>query len=1034
MGLLCIGMSTAASDTPGGDDPYVAMSIEQYVGDRSNGLVDFSYAGYAANERAIPDATVRVVVPNTDGDDGVRIQAALDYVGSLAPDAEGLRGVVLLKPGDYEVSGQLVIKVSGVVLRGSGPGENGTRLIATGRQRRSLIRLLGQDNKTFGTSSRVQGHVRKGSLTLELADASHLKPGDWIMVTRPSTEDWIVAIGMSKFWVAEKAPRIWKAGELDITWDRTVQAVEKNKVTLDAPLSMNLDPDWGGGNVTCYTWPGRITQVGIENLQMISTYDIKRPKDEDHAWVGITLEHVRDTWVRDVTFRHFVGSAVSVWESASRVTVVDCKSLEPVSENGGWRRHTFFTAGQQTLFLRCFSEYGRHDFSVGHCAPGPNAFVHCNAHMALDDSGPIGAWATGVLYDNVNIDGHGLRLGYRGIELQFSGWTAANCMLWQCTAAQVGCYKPPMTQNWAIGCWAMFEGDGHWAAFNEFVNPKSLMEALVTQRVGAKAGEFIGKGVIHPPGSTSPKPEQALSMVANSHRPAPQLIEVIVRSIKAQALSVDATGCQTIDHVLIQHPELSPPKPQHVTHPLTLINGQFKVGKKCLSGKTLNTYWWRGRAVPQSIEFKRTGPKLTRFVPGRVGMGWTDDLDILTSWMTDQDIAAVFQHHGLWYDRRREDHQRVRRLDGEVWPPFDEMPFARSGQGTAWDGLSRYDLTRYNPWYFDRLKIFAQNAEHKGLVLLNNHYFQHNILEAGAHWADFPWRSANNINNTGFPEPPPYAGDKRIFQAHLFYDVTHLKRRKLHQAYIRHHLKVLSDCPNVIHMTSGEYTGSLEFTQFWLDTIIEWQQETGNNPLIGLSCTKDVQDALLEDPMNRQVIDVIDIRYWWYQSDGKLYAPKGGQHLSPRQHARLLNPKRTSFEQVFRAVYEYRTKYPNKAVLCSADSSFGWAVLMAEGAIPNIPKYSNIQLSTAIPQMKAQLPVKNPPGQYVITDTYKNILVYASISDKIQLDLSHYKGIFNAYWIDPGSNKIISTSDSIETGAKVKIPVRFKPCVLWLRQ
>jgi len=206
LGLLCIGMSTAASDTPGGGDPHVAMSIEQYVGDRSNGLVDFSYAGYAANERAIPDATVRVVVPNTDGDDGVRIQAALDYVGSLSPDAEALRGAVLLKPGDYEVSGQLVIKVSGVVLRGSGPGENGTRLIATGRQRRSLIRVLGQDNKTFGTSSRVQGHVRKGALTLELADASHLKPGDWIMVTRPSTEDWIVAIGMSKLLGRREGP------------------------------------------------------------------------------------------------------------------------------------------------------------------------------------------------------------------------------------------------------------------------------------------------------------------------------------------------------------------------------------------------------------------------------------------------------------------------------------------------------------------------------------------------------------------------------------------------------------------------------------------------------------------------------------------------------------------------------------------------------------------------------------------------------------------------------------------------------------
>ena len=229
-----------------------------------------------------------------------------------------------------------------------------------------------------------------------------------------------------------------------------------------------------------YNWPGRISQVGIENLQLISAYDKERPKDEDHAWVGITLEHVRDAWVRGVTFRHFAGSAVSVWESASRVTVVDCESLEPVSENGGWRRHTFFTAGQQTLFLRCYSEHGRHDFSVGHCAAGPNAFVHCDARMALDDSGPIGALATGVLYDNVNIDGNGLRLGYRGTR---------NC---NSAAGQplIACFGkvPPASlivisrrrgKTGRLAAGACLRETAIGTAFNDFVDPKSLMQALV---------------------------------------------------------------------------------------------------------------------------------------------------------------------------------------------------------------------------------------------------------------------------------------------------------------------------------------------------------------------------------------------------------------------------------------------------------------------------------------------------------------------------------------------------------------------------
>ncbi len=80
---------------------------------------------------------------------------------------------------------------------------------------------------------------------------------------------------------------------------------------------------------------------------------------------------------------------------------------------------------------------------------------------------------------------------------------------------------------------------------------------------------------------------------------------------------------------------------------------------------------------------------MTRFVPGREGPGFTDDLDELTDGMVAGHKAALEHHWGLWYDRRRDDHEMVRRPDGDVWPPFYEQPWARSGQGVAWDGLSQ---------------------------------------------------------------------------------------------------------------------------------------------------------------------------------------------------------------------------------------------------------------------------------------------------------------------------------------------------------
>jgi hypothetical protein len=130
--------------------------------------------------------------------------------------------------------------------------------------------------------------------------------------------------------------------------------------------------------------------------------------------------------------------------------------------------------------------------------------------------------------------------------------------------------------------------------------------------------------------------------------------------------------------------------------------------------------------------------------------------------------------------------------------------------------------------------------------------------------------------------------------------------------------------------------------QFWIDTIVEWKQETGQKVIVGLSCTKDVQDAILADPSRGTHVDVIFVRYWTYTERNELFAPHGGQNLSPRQYLRQQNHAPTSFASIVRAVREYRTKYPQKAVTYYADlhcrsTRDGWAVLMGGGSLPNIP-------------------------------------------------------------------------------------------------
>ena len=156
-----------------------------------------------------------------------------------------------------------------------------------------------------------------------------------------------------------------------------VTAIEGNRVTLDDALTVELG--LRPVVVKPYTWAGRIDEIGVEHLTLVSDYDKAYPMDENHAWTGVWINNAEDCWVRQVDFKQLAGSAVAIQRDARRVTVSDCQSLEPVSEIAGSRRRSFFTLGQHTLFVSCYSEHGQHDFSAGINAPGPNAFVQCDS-------------------------------------------------------------------------------------------------------------------------------------------------------------------------------------------------------------------------------------------------------------------------------------------------------------------------------------------------------------------------------------------------------------------------------------------------------------------------------------------------------------------------------------------------------------------------------------------------------------------------------------------------------------------------------
>jgi hypothetical protein len=953
-----------------------------------NRIPDFSYCGYKASLQPIPNIDVKIIVPVSKGDATARIQSALDYVAGLPLDANGFRGAVLLQKGTYEMLGQLRITVSGVVLRGSGMNAGGTTLTGRGTGRQAMIKIIGKNTiqRDLPGLKIMDDYIPVNATTFNVDSGILLKEhSNKIIIRRPSTKNWISTIGTEIFGGGISALG-WKPGDRDLFFDRTITKIEGTTITIDAPLTTALDTTYGGASISFYKNDERVTNAGVENIRFVSVFNKNNTKDEDHRWNGINIENAVDVWVRQAGFENFAGSVVSVLETSKRVTVEDCISLHPVSEIGGQRRYTFLTTGQQTLFQRCYAENGYHDFATGYCAPGPNAFVQCESIRPYSFSGGIDSWASGVLFDVVNVDGNALRFGNRGQDANGAGWTAANSVFWNCSASRIDCYQPPTAQNWAFGCWSQFAGDGYWGESNNSISPRSLYYGQLAQRLNKNVDQLAQ--ILNTPteASSSPSVEVALELTKESGKLRMQLKEWIELASKRNPIPANGQDKNILILNDIEFNKLSKntafkSSPLAGWSAVQIKNGWLVRGNEILSGSRLGVQWWSGGV--QGRDLQNAKAHITRFVPGRSGKGLTDNLRTVADEMKATNTIAIEHNYGLWYDRRRDDHQRIRRMDGEVWPPFYELPFARSGKDTAWDGLSKYDLTKYNPFYWGRLKEFADLADQQGLLLVHQNYFQHNIIEAGAHYADFPWRTANNINNTGFPEPVPYAGDKRIFMAEQFYDISNPVRRELHKKYIRQCLDNFKDNSSVIQLIGEEFTGPTHFVKFWLDVIRDWEKETGKKQIIGLSVTKDVQDSILSTPAYASIVDLIDIRYWHYQADGTAYAPKGGQSLAPRQHARLLKPKKTSFEQVYRAVKEYRLKYPGKAVIYSGDSypEFGMAAFMAGGSLPVLPNSMEKELIKAAAGMK---PVDSPnKNEYILSDG-KNNIIYNAETRKLE--------------------------------------------------
>ena len=444
-------------------------------------IPDFSQAGYGNGKDlpvvSLPERTITLSpLEDKEADNTQHIQKAIDEVGKQALDAEGIRGVVLLKAGRYNVDGTLNLTYDGVILRGEGNcfSDNDSTVLYGRNAAEKAKRLILMGNSSAHNWGNGKGDaqvnivtqkVMPGDYSFQVEDASAYRVGDLICIKYPTTTAWLEAVwygGNTKRNTDES--KKWKTKDIDISYHRYVTKVEGNMIEVDAPVFYALDVQYAQAYIYKIPNPGTIRHnVGIENLHI----SFERSPENSTANVDqncIYMSSLENSWVKGVSMSGFVHAGIKT-TSTTRSTIEDCYAIDPSGLCTGGTYYNFenYHRSQLILLKDCYARNGRHHYISNGCASTSGIVVlNFRSELSLAQAEGHRLWSQGILFDNwAELGTIKSNAGKIGMYLRDNmgsghGWGGTNSVFWNCDVQDGAIYldKVPTGQNYAIGCTA----------------------------------------------------------------------------------------------------------------------------------------------------------------------------------------------------------------------------------------------------------------------------------------------------------------------------------------------------------------------------------------------------------------------------------------------------------------------------------------------------------------------------------------------------------------------------------------------------
>jgi len=357
-----------------------AEAIE--VIEESQGIPDFSYAGYHRSERAIPRVEGPIfniedfgAIPDDGRSDRAAIQRAIDAAGKNGG------GVVLVPKGRFDLgqtsdAGSVFIRSGNIVLRGEGRGRSILHMseaLAPPPPMRLwaspyVIQVLAPEK------SRIVGEivkdVKQGDFEVWLTEVDGLKSGDWIALKLQDTTSALLESELAGFQVIDSRWLSLIKDGVQVSERHEIESVTGKRVRLCTPVIKPID--------VRYQWRVEqffpLREVGFEGLRFEGAWQERfkhhRSWMDDGGYSMLALNGVVNSWIRDCSFVD-VNCAGMVSNSA-QVTVID-SVIDGTPGHSAIR----FAASTNCLMARVEDRAGQwHSVGVSSQAIG-NVFWRC---------------------------------------------------------------------------------------------------------------------------------------------------------------------------------------------------------------------------------------------------------------------------------------------------------------------------------------------------------------------------------------------------------------------------------------------------------------------------------------------------------------------------------------------------------------------------------------------------------------------------------------------------------------------------------